>query len=610
MAIFVGTAANEIITPGVISGTVTRNPAGSFPSGVADSLVGGDGNDTLDGGGGADTALGGNGDDLIFAVLGAPELIDGGDGIDTLNTTVFGGNYLVNLATGATNFAGESFVNMENVISGVGNDTLTGTAGANSMNGGSGDDSLLGGDGNDTLNGGGGADTALGGNGDDLIFASNGTPELIDGGAGVDTLNTTAFGGDYAVNLATGATNFAGESFVNMENVISGVGNDTLLGTGGNNVMSGGLGNDSINGGAGNDSLSGGDGNDTLNGGGGSDTALGGAGDDVIFASNGTPELIDGGAGVDTLNTTAFTGDYLVNLATGATNFAGESFINMENVLSGIGSDTLIGTAGNNVMSGGAADDSINGGAGNDSLSGGDGNDTLNGGGGSDTALGGAGKDLIFASNGTPELIDGGAGKDTLNTTAFGGDYLVNLATGATNFAGESFINMENIDSGAGDDTLFGTASKNAMSGGDGNDLVFGGGGKDKLSGGAGNDTLVGQGGDDQLRGNGGADVFRFEVPGDGLDRILDWDAGTDLLQIDASGFGGGLAPGALPLDRLVVHASDAATSAPGVGQFVFNTATSTLLWDADGSGAGGPQGVAVLVGIGTLAAADFNIIA
>ena len=71
-----------------------------------------------------------------------------------------------------------------------------------------------------------------------------GTPETIDGGAGIDTLDTTAFTGNYVVNLATGLTNFAGESFINMENLISGIGNDILTGNGGNDTVFGGLGRD------------------------------------------------------------------------------------------------------------------------------------------------------------------------------------------------------------------------------------------------------------------------------------------------------------------------------------------------------------------------------
>jgi len=37
-------------------------------------------------------------------------------------------------------------------------------------------------------------------------------PEIINGGNGVDTRNTTAFVGNYAVNLASGLTNFAGRA--------------------------------------------------------------------------------------------------------------------------------------------------------------------------------------------------------------------------------------------------------------------------------------------------------------------------------------------------------------------------------------------------------------
>jgi Ca2+-binding RTX toxin-like protein len=235
----------------------------------------------------------------------------------------------------------------------------------------------------------------------------NGTPESINGGAGVDTLNTTAFGGNYLVNLTTGLTNFAGESFVNMENLIAGVGNDTLIGTAGNNLIDGGAGNDSITGNGGNDTVVGGLGNDTLTGGfGAGAAALGGDGNDLIFQVNGTPEFINGGAGVDTLNTTAFGGNYLVNLSTGLTNFAGESFVNMENLIAGVGNDTLIGTAGANTIDGGAGNDSVVGGFGNDSLLGGVGNDTLVGGFGRDTMVGGAGDD-VFDFNATGESPSG-----------------------------------------------------------------------------------------------------------------------------------------------------------------------------------------------------------
>ncbi len=578
MAVITGTAFDDaisilLVTSGVsgfptsgadtisaLDGNDTVNAAAgadSIHGGAGDdSLLGDAGNDTLNGGGGSDTVNGGDGNDLILAVLGTPETIIGGAGNDTLDTSAFAGNYLVNLATGLTNFAGESFTQMEALVSGAGSDTLVGTAGANTLNGGggsdtvdggAGNDSLLGGDGNDTLNGGGGSDTANGGAGDDLVFAVIGTPETIIGGAGIDTLDTTAFGGNYAVNLATGVTNFAGESFTQMENIVAGIGNDTLVGTGGANVMNGGAGNDSVNGDLGADSLLGGDGNDTLNGGGGADTSNGGAGDDLIFAVLGTPETILGGSGVDTLDTTAFGGNYAVNLATGVTNF-GESFTQMENIVAGIGNDTLTGTDLGNVMEGGAGNDSILGGvdvfATGDLLLGGDGNDTLRGDGGHDTSNGGAGDDFIYANNVIfaiavqPEVIIGGAGIDTLVTTDKNADYLVNLATGTTNFFNESFTGMENVLAGGFNDTLIGSADANYLSGG---------AGSDSLDGGAGNDTLYSDtdsgGGLDTLLGGAGNDEFQVQI---GAARTIVGGTGTDTLVLGfAANFALNLATGA-----------------------------------------------------------------
>jgi serralysin len=585
--------------------------------GGADLLYGGSGNDTLGSDlGGLDTLYGEGGDDYLYAVDGF-DSIDGGSGVDTLDTTSFDGAYVVNLTTGTSNYGGETFLNIENLYTGDGNDTLIGSVAANLLNGGvgndsavggdandtlqgaagddtlvgeygddvldggagndsllggAGNDSMVGGDGADTLNGGGGNDTALGGAGDDYIYAVLGVPEFIDGGTGVDTLNTTAYSGDYVVDLATGLTNFAGESFINMENVYSGAGADRLTGTAGDNTMKGGGGADSIVGGAGNDYIWGEDGNDTLNGGGGQDTAFGGAGDDLIYAVLGVPETIDGGAGTDTLDTTAYGFNYAVNLATGLTNFVGESFVGMENIVSGAGNDTLTGTSGANVMAGGAGNDGVFGDAGDDLLRGDGGNDALNGGLGDDVMNGGDGNDTVSAGIGT-DRGDGGAGIDRIDLTARAASTQLNLGTGATNFAGESFVNFEDAYLGAGADAVTGTNGANRISGGagidtlnglngndlltggdgedllnggadndtldggagvdtlngsDGNDLLLGWGGADIMNGGNGADTLFGSGGADQMNGGAGADVFRFDLVSDsplgGADRIIGFD--------------------------------------------------------------------------------------
>jgi Tol biopolymer transport system component len=78
-------------------------------------------------------------------------------------------------------------------------------------------------------------------------------------------------------------------------------GNDLLVGTDGHDVICGLGGDDTLIGLAGYDTLAGGDGNDYLAGGLGSDRLIGGPGDDTLDARDGgSPDLVQGGSGVDT----------------------------------------------------------------------------------------------------------------------------------------------------------------------------------------------------------------------------------------------------------------------------------------------------------------------
>ena len=63
-----------------------------------------------------------------------------------------------------------------------------------------------------------------------------------------------------------------------------------------------------------------------------------------------------------------------------------------------------------------------------------------------------------------PETMDGGIGTDVIDHTAFGGDYVFNMATGLTNFLGESYTHFENATMGGGNDTVTGNASMSARS--------------------------------------------------------------------------------------------------------------------------------------------------
>ena len=283
-----------------------------------------------------------------------------------------------------------------------------------------------------------------------------------------------------------GLTDFGSESYINFENANMGAGNDSVTGNASANIINGGAGNDTLVGGAGIDTLNGGDGNDVITSDGDGGIYGGDAGNDTLFSGIGN-ETMDGGAGIDTIDHTVFGGNYVFNMATGLTNFGGESFINFENANMGAGNDSVTGNASANIINGGAGNDTLGGGAGIDTLNGGDGNDVITSDGDGGTYRGDGGNDTLSSGLGN-ETMDGGTGTDTIDHTIFAGNYVFNMATGLTNFGGESFINFENANMGAGNDSVTGNASANIINGGAGSDTLEGGFGQDTLTGGAGND--------------------------------------------------------------------------------------------------------------------------
>ena len=455
-------------------------------------------------------------------------------------------------------------------------DVITTGLGGSTVLAGVGSKTVFGQGGDDIINASSGGGEYFGGGGNDIIFASNTAFETLDGGSGIDTLNTTLFNGTYEINLITGVTNFAPESFVNFENVVTGNGDTTIVGTAGANIITTGSGDDTINAGAGNDTIntgagadtvngeSGDDiintgaGNDTIDGGAGDDTIFAGAGNDTVFNSNfsgvntvfggdgddtitssgedtifgeadddtifaglGTSETLDGGTGEDTLNTTLFNGAYVINLATGLTNFAGEVFTNFENVISGNGSDELFGTSGGNEMTGGGGNDRILGFDGADELFGGLGNDILNGGNGNDEIEGGDGGDTMYGGAGNDDM-EGGDGDDLL--IGNDGNDIMEGGLGNDMFRGGTGVDL--IEGDEGDDEAFGGDGNDTLRGGDGNDLMDGSAGNDFVDGEDGNDILVGQIGNDTLLGGDGSDELR----GGGGDDFLNGENGNDTL--------------------------------------------------------------------------------
>ena len=275
-----------------------------------------------------------------------------------------------------------------------------------------------------------------------------------------------------------------------IENGFTGAGDDTLTGNAVANVLRAG---------AGNDTLVGGLGNDTLDGGAGDDTAI----------------YTDAAAGVEV---------YLnAGIARGA--HGNDTLASIEALLGSAFDDRLVGDASDNELFGGAGNDIVKtkggtstafGGEGDDRVIGGDGVDTLNGNAGSDilsglagndVLLGGVGNDFLYGGRDDDEVV-GGAGDDVLRG---------NL----------------------GNDTLRDAQGENRFYGGGGNDIMEGGSGRDFMIGEGGSDRLVGGAGDDNLSGgfvdrdDGRTDTFVF-TPGGGYDRILDFEDGTDLIDLQA----------------------------------------------------------------------------
>ncbi|MCC5667337.1 calcium-binding protein [Nostoc sp. CHAB 5784] len=441
------------------------------------------------------------------------------------------------------------------------------------INGQGGDDKIDGLSGNDLLRGGAGNNTLIGGAGNDNLYAGFSTGDnLLSGGVGNDTLDVSASTGD---NLLNG-----------------GDGNDYLLASGNDEYLGNGniyysLGNNTLNGGAGNDTLGlflsegdnlliGGDGNDylrnysnkyELSGISGNNTIIGGAGNDSLGLSGITGDnLLIGGDGNDELFIYLYSDAGSNNTLQGGAGNDGLSINNSQgdNLLDGgDGNDSLSSavppnryefTSGNNTLNGGAGDDNfdVKFSTGNYLVSGGDGNDT------------------IYMSPTGNDTIDGGTGDDLFSynynsfftnlrftegiTTIFNATTNIGSFTAGANRA--SYKNIERLD-------ILGT---------DYDDNIVGSNGNDTLSG--------GNGGNDSLYGGAGTDTFAFFSLNEGIDRLYDFNATNELIQVLAGNFGGGLSIGSLSTSQFKIGAS-ATTSEE---RFIYNGITGALYFDQDGS--------------------------
>ena len=103
-----------------------------------------------------------------------------------------------------------------------------------------------------------------------------------------------------------------------------------------------------------------------------------------------------------------------------------------------------------------------------------------------------------------------------------------------------------------------------------------------------------------------GADTFRYLNSTEGNDSITDFLAGVDKLQVVGTGFAN-LAAGALNGANFVSGATPTATAA--APQFLYNSTSGQLSFDADGTGAGVAVNIVTLVGQPVITSANIVVV-
>ncbi|WP_349371477.1 S8 family serine peptidase [Salinarimonas sp.] len=278
---------------------------------------------------------------------------------------------------------------------------------------------------------------------------------VSDTDGGTDWINAAAVSTDVIINLHSGFYSSVAGSFFRVdvgtviENVVSGDGDDYLIGNQWANELRGMRGDDLIDGRSGADLMYGGRGNDIY--------IVDDAGDQVF-------EVVS--EGVDTIRT-------FVNLTLAD---------NVERLeMLGTASLRANGNSANNTMVGNVGDNLINGAAGNDYM------------------VGGAGNDIyIVGSLGDRVVEFVGEGIDTVRSWIDWvlGDHLERL---------ELFGTAASATGNALNNTLVGTSGANLLNGGSGNDYMAGGAGNDIYIVGSINDTVIEMAG-------GGVDTVRAWV--------------------------------------------------------------------------------------------------
>jgi Ca2+-binding RTX toxin-like protein len=632
MAEFMGTAGADVLVAGAEDDSLYGNEGN-------DTLKGNGGNDRLTGGGGKDAMFGGDGSDTFaysaLTNIVAGERLDGGAGFDLVTfyylgyltspidatrlsfTSIEGiqsNSYVPTILTGAqlshfewisgvvqvsagglvsfsgtvetgsirlsdaaTVFDGSASTGDMRVEGGSAADTITGGAGNDEFWGWAGNDVIHGGAGNDLLLGGAGADNLFGEDGDDgfVINDNELDAEMIDGGAGFDTIEFNGYGeGDFsnlaitcieriyagtiggvALNLAQynalselwgkfrivdgGIVTLSAKKLYNFTLTLSDFGNSVnAKALTSDFLVKGGAGRDIIVGGKGTNQFDGGAGKDTLVGNIGSDYLAGGAGRDVVRGLGGNDhfgvqmsadlvarETFDGGDGIDEIAVLSndglfdFSRSYLVSIEKISTiYFDADVKFTIAQLISFADLPQMryhIADTGSVVVQSHVAL-------------------------GTSFYLSNVGNSIDFRSaDATVVYVTGGAAADVV----WGNDSANVFALGGGDDKADGLGSDDTIEGGAGNDELTGGNGNDWLAGDDGNDLLNGGAdtdrlkggvGDDRLSGGAGNDDLAGEAGNDTIEGGEGDD----HIAGGAGNDLMTGGAGADLFEFLAGDLG------------------------------------------------------------------------
>jgi Ca2+-binding RTX toxin-like protein len=467
---------------------------------------------------------------------------------------------------------GDVLIDIENLYSRFGNDTLVGDDGDNRLESGGGDNFFTGNGGDDTIQGRGGLDTAIFNfNRSEYLFEPQSNHIIYLSHSGADSRDTLRSvdilrfaDGDVTVGQVVGT---AGNDWLEWivpihDRADGGDGVDMVtfayaqgrvavnlgqnlvwLGDGGTHDLTG---FENVTGTSFDDVILGSNGPNWLRGLGGNDTLQGGAGADIL----------DGGAGLDEVSFSGSAVAVHASLFRGrgwGGDAEGDQFISVEQLTGSRFDDRLDGSNGA---------DSLFGGEGNDTLTGIGGDDYINGHTGTDTAVFGYARDQYTVDVQYFRVIvdyvgpGSGDGTDTLdhieNLRFADGDlYLgvrgtsgADILTGADGwfrgFAGNDLFlaagtGVGRYDGGAGVDTVdYSTASAGIsaslfrgrgwggdaqgdvftsienLTGSNHDDMIWGDNGNNRLEGLHGDDTITGAGGDDYILAGFGTDVIVY----------------------------------------------------------------------------------------------------